>query len=108
MYWGQDPGLLPQQLFGRIGTAESGVLKALVEQASVAMEGDALVPLRPALQPPGALILTLESHRHTVRGALLVPDGQRALAWSNEDNMPNGAASTLTRFQGLSGGLNPL
>ena len=70
------------QLYGRLGTSDSETLQQLCAEARKQADGWPMVPLRPALMPPGPLTLTLTGHESEITGAALLANGRRALSWS--------------------------
>src|SRR5262249_39463520 len=75
------------QLFGRLGTSNAAALEQLCRRAIDEEEGTVLLTARPALSPPGALVLTLAGHEGWVNGATLLADGRRALSWSSDQTL---------------------
>lgn len=75
-----QPGLLPQQLHGRLEGSPHGELAALAAAAAELTRADALQPLRAALAPPGA-VLAVQRDAHDAAEPLLLPGGRRLLAW---------------------------
>jgi hypothetical protein len=57
-------------------------LQVLCEKALEHGERESLIPMRPALNPPGALVFTLAGHQGSVSGAAVLAGGSRALSWS--------------------------
>ena len=79
------PQAIDQQLFGRLGRCEQPSLQTLALVSLAALEHhELLIPTRPSLAPPGALDATMVGHLEWVRGVLLLPDGRRALSWSDD------------------------
>ncbi len=81
------PEALAQQLFGRLGTSGDAVLKSLAEKAWARVEAlEHWTPMVAALSPVGAQ-LGVMPHGAPVEGALLLPDGRRALSWARDDTL---------------------
>jgi len=81
------PEALDQMLYGRLGDLADPQARRLAQEALDTIEDrEALAPTRAALQTPGPLEATLR-HEGAVNGALLLPDGRRALSWSRDGTL---------------------
>jgi hypothetical protein len=81
---GAHPEQASAQLFGRLGTNMTPSTHQLCWEALKEIRTVPLAPERPALSPPGALVLTLTGHESVVRGTVLLADRRRALSWSDD------------------------
>lgn len=82
---GPHPEQLAAQLFGRLWTSHSDLLKKLHVQARESRKTSGpLVGLWPALNPPGLEIATLTARKELVTGVSVLNNGRRALAWSDD------------------------
>ncbi|MGF6789737.1 DUF4062 domain-containing protein [Paraburkholderia tuberum] len=103
------PDQLENQLFGRFRPGLAHDLDDLLQRIAPRLARQRLGALFPRLDPVGgALRLTLVGHQSTVRGALLLPDGQ-ALSWSADHtlriwDLATGASRTLTGHKDAVGG----
>lgn len=70
-----------------MATSDLAPIRALCEEISSRNAHVPLVPLRPALTPPGRLELTPTGHEDAVNGALLLDAARRALSWSYDHTL---------------------
>ena len=64
----RDPAQVNRQLYGRLGTSDAPEIVALCHAAIEKAGRTPLIPQRPALTAPGALIRTLAGHEHGTEG----------------------------------------
>ena len=84
----RDPSELAAQLVGRLRDLRGPGTTQLLTDAANSVPADALLPRGGKhLTAPGALVATLTGHNSSVRGALLLPDGRRALSWSDDNTL---------------------
>ncbi len=83
-----DPDQLSAQLIGRLGASDASDTSRLIGRLRAAAPPTALLPAQPKfLAGPGALQQTLAGHTGRVNGAVLLPDGARALSWSRDNTL---------------------
>ena len=80
-----DRTQLSAQLLGRFHDPPAGPIAELLSHASCHLPVTALIPNGAMhLTAPGQLVATFQGHGNSVEGALLLPDGRRALSWSED------------------------
>ncbi len=83
----KHPEQLQAQLLGRLGNCDLPAVRRLCDDAAAQLSELPLFPLRPALDAPGPLLLTLAGHTDRVCGATLLADEQRVLSWSGDGTL---------------------
>ena len=80
-----DQGQLSAQLLGRLHRPSCAGTAKLLARAISELPQDVLIPRGGKhLSEPGSLVAVFEGHGGRVYGALLLPDGRRALSWSED------------------------
>jgi WD40 repeat protein len=101
------PGLLAQQLWGRLSPTDHPIVANLLARARDEAARPILLPRRPSLRErSGALLLSLEGHEAGVTALALTQDGWRAVSASSDCsvklwNIENG--TMIHSFEGHSG-----
>ncbi|MDM0048614.1 TIR domain-containing protein [Variovorax sp. J22R115] len=78
------PDQVGLQLYGRLGTSDLPAVRELCQIAIAREQSAPLLPLLPALNPPGPLVLTFAGHEIGASGAMLLAEGRKALSWSSD------------------------
>ena len=85
MYRARNPSELAARLVGRLRDLRGPGTTQLLTDAANSVPADTLLPRGGKhLTAPGSLVATLTGHNSSVRGALLLPEGRRALSWSDD------------------------
>ena len=84
----RDPNELISQLYGRLMSDNSPVIKGLLNNAMKEIRKPWLKMLQQSLIPPGgSLLYTLEGHTDTVTSVALSEDGKRAVSASGDETL---------------------
>ena len=85
----RDPKQFASQIVGRLlPHEEKPEIRSFVDEIAKGAPRPWLLPLHPALYPPGGLLVrTLEGHSGRVTAVALFPDGERALSASDDDTL---------------------